>query len=190
MLPMIPAELTWQHPPLEWNVEADSFTISAGESTDWFIDPMGSYAKDNAPAALFKPPDQNFLLSAKVSVQFGSAFDAGTVQVRAGNDLWAKLAFEYSPQKQPMIVSVVTRGVSDDCNSVLIDGTSIYLRIAHNAPAFAFHYSLDGKYWHLVRYFSLGNLDSFQVGFSAQSPTGQHCTALFTEVNNIPTKSR
>jgi hypothetical protein len=82
-----------------------------------------------------------------------------------------------------MIVSVVTRGTSDDCNSVPIAGQTVYLRMARNAQTFAFHYSLDGRYWHMVRYFTLGSLGALQVGFSSQSPTGQQCRAVFSEIN-------
>ncbi len=182
-LPGVPGELQWKNDPLDWKVEpGPSLTILAGESTDWFVDPAGTMAKDNAPVALFAPPDENFLLSARVTVQFTSAFDAGALQVRERDDLWAKLCFEVSPQGQPMIVSVVTRGTSDDCNSVLIQGQTVFLRIARNGQTFAFHYSLDGRYWHMVRYFTLGRLGALRVGFSSQSPTGQQCRAVFTEI--------
>jgi regulation of enolase protein 1 (concanavalin A-like superfamily) len=183
-LPSVPGELYWKNPPLEWQVEpGPSLAILAGESTDLFSDPGGTVAKDNAPAALFAPPDENFLLSARVTVAFASAFDAGVLQVRERDYLWAKLCFEYSPQGQPMIVSVVTRGTSDDCNSVPIQGQTVFLRIARNAQTFAFHYSLDGRYWHMVRYFTLGRLGALRVGFSSQSPTGQRCRAVFAEIS-------
>jgi regulation of enolase protein 1 (concanavalin A-like superfamily) len=190
-LPAVPGELYWKNPPLDWKVEpGPSLSILAGESTDLFVDPAGTLAKDNAPAALFAPPDENFLLSARVTVEFASAFDAGVLQVRERDDVWAKLCFEYSPpwpgdqdgQGQPMIVSVVTRGVSDDCNSVPVQGQTAFLRIARNARTFAFHYSLDGRYWHMVRYFALGELGALRVGFSSQSPTGQRCRAAFSEI--------
>jgi len=179
----MPAELTWHNQPVNWkNEPADTLTIVAGESSDWFIDPAGTGSKDNAPSALFTPPDANFLLSSKVSVDFASTFDAGVLQARARDDLWAKLCFEYSPQRQPTIVSVVTRGVSDDCNSAAIEGNTVYLRVARKGQTFAFHYSVDGHYWHLVRYFSLGKLDSLRVGFSSQSPTGKGCQTVFSEM--------
>jgi len=183
----IPGELEWKNHPLDWQVEhGNNLTIVAGENTDWFIDPAGNYARDNTPGALFTPPDTNFLLSARVTVDFASAFDAGVLQVRERDDLWAKLCFEYSPQQQPMIVSVVTRGVSDDCNSVTIEGQEVYLRIARSTLTIAFHYSRDGRYWHLVRYFTLGELDNLRVGFSSQSPTGQKCRAVFSEISYRP----
>jgi regulation of enolase protein 1 (concanavalin A-like superfamily) len=183
-LPTIDAKVTWHVPPVDWSyAPAKGLSISAGAQTDWFFDPAGTLVKDNAPVALWTPPDANFLLSAKVAVGFGSAFDAGTLQIRAKEDLWAKLCFEYSPQGQPMIVSVVTRGVSDDCNSAVIDGNEVYLRVARTPQTLAFHYSYDGRVWHFVRYFSLGRLDTVRAGFSAQAPTGEGCTAVFSEIN-------
>lgn len=185
-LPNLSAELLWQIPPLDWAVDAQhNLTIVAGRQTDWFTDPAGHLVIDNAPCALFLPPDDEFRLSAQVSVEFASTFDAGTIQIRptAQTDLGAKLCFEYSPQGQPMIVSVVTRGVSDDCNSVVIEGQTVYLRITRQGAAFAFHYSLDGSYWHFVRYFSLGVTGPVRVGFSTQSPTGSQCRAQFSAIH-------
>ncbi len=182
-LPNVPCEFQWHIPPEEWSLEpTKGLNILAGAHTNWFSDPAGDYSKDNAPCALMTPPDASFLLSAQVSEAFASAFDAGVLQIRASQDLWTKICFEYSPQHRPMIVSVVTRGVSDDCNSVEIDGSEIYLRVTRTPQTFAFHYSHDGHLWHLVRYFTLGKIDSLRVGFSAQSPTGEKCAAVFSEI--------
>ena len=182
----VPGAFEWRNHPLAWQVGPDhSLTITAGRDTDWFIDPAGHDAKDSAPSALFVPPDRHFLWSAHVRVAFASAFDAGVLPVYVRDDLWAKLCFELSPQRQPMIVSVVTRGTSDDCNSAPIEGPAVYLRIARQAHAFAFHYSHDGEWWHLVRYFSLGPVETVRMGVSAQSPTGQHCTVNFSEIRYL-----
>jgi regulation of enolase protein 1 (concanavalin A-like superfamily) len=186
-LSTIPGNLQWQHSPVAWQVQGDnSLVITAGPEADWFIDPAGNHPKDNAPVALFAPTDENFMLRAKVTVDFAATFDAGVLQIRETDDLWAKLCFEYSPQQQPMIVSVVTRGVSDDCNSQPIEGREVYLRLTRQAEILAFHYSQDGRYWPLVRYFTLGPLRNVRVGFSSQSPTGQGCRAIFSEISYRP----
>lgn len=182
-LPALPSACHWRNHPQDWRSDGEnSLTITAGGETDWFIDPAGSYRKDAAPSALFTPPDQDFRLSARVAVTLTAAFDAGVLQVYARDDLWAKLCLEYAPQRRPTIVTVVTRGASDDCNGSQIDGAAVYLRITRQAPTFAFHYSLDGHYWHLVRYFTLGEADRPQIGLSAQAPTGRACTAVFSEI--------
>jgi len=178
-----PDELIWKNRPESIEkISADSFSMMAGPETDWFFDPADNSHKNNAPVGLFSPSDESFLLSAKVTVDFESVFDAGVIFLYAGENTWAKLCFEYSPQKEPMVVSVVTRGKSDDSNSVPIAGNSLWLRVYKQADTFAFHYSIDGSYWHLVRYFSIGPVEHLQVGFSAQAPTGQKCTVRFSGI--------
>lgn len=184
-LPAIPGEMRWQNSPLEWAARGDDgLEILAGGKTDWFVDPAGGYAKDNAPAALFFPQDARFILSAKVAVKHASTFDAGVLQLRGDADHWGKLCFEFSPQREPMIVSVVTHGESDDCNSAVIEGDEVFLRIAHTPDATAFHYSRDGRFWHLVRYFTLKpERTTLRCGFSSQSPSGERCTAVFSRIS-------
>jgi len=187
LLAAIPGELSWRHSPVTWNVDAEErLTIQAGAATDWFSDPAGATRKDDAPSALFVSADQGFTLSARVQVAFASTFDAGALLARVSDDMWAKLCFEYNLQRQPMVVSVVTRGVSDDCNSAPIAGDSVFLRITRREAILAFHYSLDGLFWQLVRYFSLGDAPQMSLGFSAQSPTGSGCVATFSRIRYSP----
>lgn len=172
----------WKNQPVSSAVDTERLSIVASGQTDWFVDPAGGMSKVNAPAALFAPTDAHYTLSARVTVDFASTYDAGVLAIYERDDCWAKLCFEYSPQRQPMVVSVVTRGTSDDCNSVIIDGRSVYLRLYYHGPALAFHYSLDGSYWHLVRHFTLGALAQPRIGFLAQSPTGAGCAVAFERV--------
>src|ERR1700730_7309571 len=73
-LPSIPGDLQWKNDPVDWKVGQDnSLSIAAGAKTDWFVEPSGStWVSINAPAALFTPPDENFLLSTNVTVNFAS----------------------------------------------------------------------------------------------------------------------
>ena len=156
-------------------------TLDAAPQTDWFVDPASGVARLEAAAQL-EPVDGDFLLSARVEVEFASTFDAGVLVLWHDERTWAKLCFEYSPDREPMVVSVVTRGVSDDCNSAVIDGNAVWLRIARIGRAHAFHYSTDGARWNLVRHFALAPDGLLQTGFLAQSPTGNGCRATFTDV--------
>ncbi|HRQ38326.1 MAG TPA: DUF1349 domain-containing protein [Chloroflexota bacterium] len=180
-LPPIPNPLTWAVRPEMWRLDNEALLIQAGPTTDLFIDPRGEYDKNNASRLAFAP-DAVFTIQAKVTVDFQADYDAGAFILYADKRHWAKFAFEFSPQKQPTIVSVVTQGVSDDCNSLTIDGNEAYLRVAKLVGAVAFHVSVDGRTWHLIRYFSAANLENATVNFSAQSPTGQGCTAVFSEI--------
>ena len=93
---------------------------------------------NNAPVALFTPSSENFLLSAKVTVEFKYTYDAGVIFLYVNDDTWAKLCFEYSPQNEAMVVSVVTRGRSDDCNSTVIGSHTVYLRAFRQGNALAY----------------------------------------------------
>ena len=181
-LPGIPGELRWLNAPMDWSVEGDTLVITAGKETDLFLDPRGEYAADSSPRALFTPDDE-FLLSSRTEVAFGSTYDAGVLVVHGRRDQWAKLCFERAPSGEPTIVSVVNKGVSDDANSVPIKGNRVFLRVAGLGKGVsAFHYSLDREYWHLVRYFSLEQAEGLEVGFSSQSPTGQSCRSTFSDI--------
>ena len=102
-LSSIPATITWKIPPSKSTNDAvQQLSITTGADTDWFINPAGGQVKSNAPIALFLPPDHAFCLQAKVTVAFAGTYDAGTLFIFAHDTLWAKLCFEYSPQKQPI----------------------------------------------------------------------------------------
>lgn len=179
----LPADLVWRLPPAGWANEPDGgFSIDAGPKTDLFTDPTTGSRTDSAPAALFVPPHASFLFSARVEPAFASTYDAAVLHAWINPDLWAKLCFEFSPQREQMIVSVVNRGVSDDCNSVPLASPAVFLRIVHLGPATAFHWSADGERWNLVRHFSLGAAEGLKIGFSSQSPTGKGCRSRFSRV--------
>jgi uncharacterized protein len=183
MIPDFPLQLRWLSDPVRSEVAADgALLIEAGPRTDWFVDPQrASDPVMNAPA-LVGDATEDYLLSARVTVEFAATYDAGALFVHAGDRTWAKLAFEYSPQGEPMVVSVVTRGVSDDCNSFVVTTDAVWLRIARIGSAFAFHASSDGRRWELVRHFALDAAGEPAVGFEVQSPTGEGCTATFSEM--------
>ena len=180
----LPMPLRWLREPQSSRVPDEaSLHVVAGARTDWFVDPQRSTeATVNAPA-LVGAPSGNYLLSARVTVDFAATYDAGVLMLHERDDVWAKLCFEYSPQGEPMVVSVVTRGVSDDCNSFVVDGPSVWLRIARIGPAFAFHASTDGDRWSFVRHFALGGAGEPSVGFAAQSPTGDGCAVAFERIS-------
>jgi regulation of enolase protein 1 (concanavalin A-like superfamily) len=154
--------------------------LTAGPRTDIFCPPDGSPPTLNAPALLADLRDEDFVLSAHIETHLQSVFDAGALLVWQGDRNWAKFAVERSPEGQPTIVTVVTRDLSDDCNSVTLDQPSAHLRVARMDDAFAFHLEVAGR-WRLIRHFVL-NPGNVRTGFEAQSPTGEGCTARFREI--------
>jgi uncharacterized protein len=178
----VPGSLTWQNAPVAWHVEHGSeLTIRSGKETDWFVDPFDGTVHNTAPMLLFMPAD-DYVLSAKVKVGFKTKWDAGALMVWADDYHWAKLSFELSPAKQPTMVTVVTRGPSDDCNSIPISGNTVYLQIAKSGPAYVFYSSTDGRTWQILRVFSLGDGLKPRIGFESQSPAGDGTEVVFSEI--------
>ncbi len=178
----IPHKISWVNQPLDWKVNGDTFILTGGKGSRLFTDPQQKNIADTAPIALFKP-DETFLFSCKVKVGFRSVFDAGVLMIYADSDLWAKLCFEYTPQFKHQVVSVVNKKYSDDNNHDIVDTDEVYLRIAGlGNGAYAFHYSLDGKYWNMVRYFYLGTNDELKIGFLSQTPRGESCESIFSDI--------
>jgi uncharacterized protein len=175
-------------PACQASVDGGKLTLVSGPKSDLFIDPAGDEgARPDAGRWTGLPGEDDFTLSARVTVAFASTFDAGVLLLYLSERRWAKLCYEFSPQRKPTAVTVVTRGTSDDSNnSFETAGGSLWLRITRSGRAWAFHASADGAYWQLLRYFTLGEASGARVGFLAQSPTGAGCTAIFDSVTYKP----
>ena len=183
-VPPLPAPLTWDVAPASWSLdEGPVLTIAAPARTDLFNDPAGSDPAAGAPR-LLGPVAGDFQLSARVGCTFADAFDAGALLVWAGERCWVKLAHEVSPDREPMVVSVVTDGLSDDANAFAVEGGAVWLRVSRMGSACALHARLDGEPWRFVRHFPLRG--ELRAGFLAQSPTGEGATARFEQIGYTP----
>ena len=95
-----------------WTMDGPSgtITVTADPHSDIFIDPgagslLNAESMLNAARLLGVPPTGDFQLSARVSVDFASTFDAGVLLLWIDERHRAKLCFEYSPAREPMVVS-------------------------------------------------------------------------------------
>lgn len=177
----LPFPLRWYGTPGECVADGDRVTLHAGPGTDLFADPAGDPPVLTAPF-LAGAPEDDFALSARVAPTLSATFDAGVLVLWAHEECWAKLCVELSPQGEPTVVSVVTRGVADDANAFTTDPDRTWLRVSRIGSAFAFHASGDGELWSLVRYFALDPGVHVVAGLLAQSPTGNVCAVTFDEI--------
>jgi regulation of enolase protein 1 (concanavalin A-like superfamily) len=178
-----------------WQSDAvtNSIRVTADPHSDIFVDPGGGDQVSgetlmNAVTLLADAPEGDFQLSARVTVDFASTFDAGVLLLWMDEKHWAKFCFEYSPDKEPMVVSVVNRDVADDANSIVIDRDHVWLRVSRIGRVYAYHASLDATRWRLIRAFALESSGTTpRIGFEAQSPTGEGCDVVFSEISFIAT---
>ena len=188
-IPGFPA-VAWLGEAGEADLDGDTLRMTAGAKTDWFNDPAGGAVHRNAPC-LALPADRDLQVSARVRVDFQRAFDAGVMFLHQGPQDYAKLCFERAPSGEAMVVSVVTRGSSDDANGPVIDAAFVHLRVSRMGPVFAFHHSPEGRSWTLTRLFTLRDPSRpTRLGFLAQSPTGPSCSVSFDQLSYAETTLR
>jgi regulation of enolase protein 1 (concanavalin A-like superfamily) len=170
-----------------WNGGDDAGTLAAEANTDWFNDPAGGQPTSNAPL-LLTAVQGDFQLSVRAEAELRSTYDAAALFVYGNDTTWAKLALELSPDGAHTIVTVVTRGVSDDANGPPVTTPGMaWLRVSRMGSVYAFHHSPDGQRWALTRLFTIGEVGEHRVGLSVQSPLGTGLTVHFDHLAIRPT---
>ena len=73
--------------------------------------------------------------------------------------------------------------MADDANVFVVDGLSVWLRVSRIDHAFAYHASVDGTTWRMIRFFTIDDPSGpVSIGFEAQSPTGDGCAVTFADL--------
>ncbi len=164
-------------------------TVYAPSCTDYFNSPVkenGAFPEPVANASLYYTElTGDFVFKTKVQLEFKNLYDAAALLVYENENVWAKLALENSdlPCRKPAVVSVVTNRISDDCNGPVMDGNSVWFQISRVDDCFAFHYSVDGLEYQMVRVFTLPVGKTVKVGFEAQAPMGEGGNRYYSEIS-------
>src|ERR1051326_7033625 len=177
----IPHQLFWENSPEKLLTDNNKLVITAGPKTDMFRDPNVTYNTDNAPKLLFKA-DNNFVLTVAIEHSFTSKWDGGAIVIRQDSLNWIKFCFEKDYTGKRRVVSVVTKNISDDCNSVEIRANKVFYKLAKADNLITLYYSIDGTKWFLVRHLQFDTTTGFKVGFLAQSPTDKECEVKFSNI--------
>lgn len=155
-------------------------TITAPARTDFFCGGGGADDKEGAvPESLNNAPfyytevEGDFVLRVKVHLDFRDTYDSCSIMVMKDLTHWAKACFELTDFGTHAMVSVVTKDVSDDANGPNVDADAVWLQVCRKGDAFAFHYSLDGEHFYMMRFFTLDAGKVAKVGLLAQAPTGE-----------------
>lgn len=178
--------------------EGGKLTIDAPAQTDFFrsgtefsSDESAKSVVENAPF-YYTEVEGDFVLRVKVSHEFKDVYDAAAIMVMQDETCWAKSCYETSDFGTRAVVSVVTRGDSDDANGCNLEGDSVWLQMCRVGQYFAFHYSVDGERYDMMRYFTLPMDSTVKVGLVAQSPIGsggpryfEHLSIEYRTVENM-----
>ncbi len=177
----IPHHLFLENSPEKFYANDNEVVIVAGQKTDMFRDPNVTYNTDNAPKLLFKA-DDDFILTAAIEHSFASKWDGGAIVIKQDSLNWIKFCFEKDYTGARRVVSVVTKNISDDCNSVEIKTNKVFYKVAKADNVITLYYSLNGMKWFLVRHLQFETTKGFKAGFLAQSPTGDKCEVRFSHI--------
>jgi uncharacterized protein len=180
----IPHTLVWNNKPAKFSLKKGGFIITAGPKTDMFRDPNVTYNTDNAPKLLFEA-DDDFVLTAGIQHSFQHKWDGGAIVLIEDSLNWIKFCFEKDYTGAKRVVSVVTKDISDDCNSAAVLTNKVFYKLAKAGNVITLYYSLDNKKWLLVRHLQFNNKKKIKVGFLAQSPTGEKCEVIFSDIRYV-----
>ncbi len=178
----IPHKLFWENTPVSFSVHDNVIVIKAGKETDMFRDPNVAYNTDNAPKLLFEA-DDNFILTASIEHAFTNKWDGGAIVIKQDSLNWIKFCFEKDYTGAKRVVSVVTKGISDDCNSVEMKSNIVFYKVAKADNVITLYCSTDGVKWYLIRHLQFDAHKGFKVGFLAQSPTGEYNEVKFSNIS-------
>ena len=178
----IPHKLFWENRAKGFQNKNGVIVIESGPKTDMFRDPNVTYNTDNAPKLLFKP-DENFVLVVSIEHAFKSKWDGGAIVIKADSLNWIKFCFEKDYTGAKRVVSVVTRDISDDCNSIAIAANKIFYKVAKAGNVITLYCSTDRVKWLLIRHFQFNITTGLKIGFLSQSPTGENCKVTFADIS-------
>jgi regulation of enolase protein 1 (concanavalin A-like superfamily) len=168
--------------PVKFTNSAKSFLIEAPANTDMYRAADHSYAICNAPFLYFILKE-DFVLSAKLTVHFKQKWDAGAMVLESDTLHYIKFGFERDYTLKNRVVSVATQPYSDDCNSMELNSSVIFYRMAKNGDMILLYESADGRSWFLVRELNFPAKGSLKLGFIAQSPAGKGCSVTFSDIS-------
>ncbi len=169
--------------PASYQLKDGTLRVKATEGTDFFNNPEDSSITASAPF-LYREIQGDFSATLRIKPDFSDVWNAGALMMYADSAHWIKFAFENSDATGPSIVSVVTRGLSDDANGVVLnEERSVWLKLIRKGDLYALHWSRDGERYFMARLSRMPPFEWVKVGLEAQCPVAEAAIHEFTYLN-------
>lgn len=165
--------------------DSSKLKFSVGEKKDFFNDPNGKLSNNTAPLLLsIVDNTKPFTLSAKVTPEFTPTglYNAAVLYIYVNDRLYQKFCFEQDERGKHRIVTVRTKGTSDDNNHDVVEQPFVYMKISSDTKTIASYYSLNNKNWQLVRLYRNDYPKKIGVGLSAQCPVEKGSVSYFEDI--------
>ncbi|MBT1174690.1 DUF1349 domain-containing protein [Bifidobacterium sp. LC6] len=163
-----------------FEIKDNILIMEAEPGKDYFANPVSGEVKADAAFA-YTTIEGDFTCRAKVRLEHKSQFDGAGLFAFQDDTHWVKACFEQGDYGFKSVVTVMTNDHSDDGYGVTIPGDSIWLQLARTGDVFSIHYSYDGDFYYMSRLARMPFAKTLQVGFEAQSPTGEGGKRYFTD---------
>jgi regulation of enolase protein 1 (concanavalin A-like superfamily) len=170
--------MSWINLPEEIDLKGNVLKVTTTKGTDYFNNPEdGSITKTAPFLAMEKEGD--FVMKALVEPDFTSQWNAVALMVYGDSTNWIKFAFENSDATGSTIVSVVTKGASDDANGAVMENEKkVWLAIARKGDIYSMHWSKDGESYKMSRLTRMPVEGPAKIGIEFQSPVGEKAVHL------------
>ncbi|WP_238918683.1 DUF1349 domain-containing protein [Clostridium sp. YIM B02555] len=168
--------------------EGKRIEIFAPKESDFFCNNGAVGDEGITPESLSNAPfyytevTGDFIMRVKVSHDFKDMYDSSSIMIMQDITHWAKACFELTDFNTHAVVSVVTKDQSDDANGCNVEGNSVWLQVCRVGQSFAFHYSIDGDNYYMMRFFNLPAEKTLKVGLLAQAPTGSGGIRIYEDL--------
>lgn len=169
--------------------ENDRIEMIAPAHSDFFYNNGAVGENGVTPKSLCNAPfyyteiSGDFVMRVKTYHDFQDTYDSASILVMLDMENWAKSCSEKTDFGTHAVVSVIARnGESDDANGCNFDGHEVWLQVCRCGKSFAFHYSLDGENFYMMRFFNLPVAETVKVGLVAQAPIGNGGARIFTDL--------
>jgi uncharacterized protein len=166
------AGLEWLNRPATFTMDDGILEITVNKGSDYFNNPEDKTITASAPF-LYRNLAGDFVAQALVRPDFSSVWNAASLMVYIDSANWIKLAFEHSDATGKSIVTVVTRGDSDDANGVILDKQEeVWLKIIRKGDTYSLLWSLNGEEYTMARLCAMPPAETVKIGIAAQCPVG------------------
>ncbi|MDX2245333.1 MAG: DUF1349 domain-containing protein [Bacteroidia bacterium] len=170
------SEWEWLNEPESFAIVDSSLSVKVKKGSDFFNNPEDGSVAASAPF-LYQKIQGDFVAKTFIQPDFSSQWNAVSLMVYLDSLNWIKFAFENSDATGPGIVTVVTKGKSDDANGVILnEHKQVWLAIARKNNNYSMHWSLDGDNYNMARLTSMPEQNEINIGVETQSPVGDSAT--------------
>ena len=160
----------WINKPESFELKEHSLIIEAGENTDFFNNPVSKKISDNAPF-FYTEVSGDFVMKTLIRPDLSKVWNACGLMVYIDGLNWIKYEFENSDATGNSIVSVITKGDSDDANGAILHNREyIWLKVVRKGNVYSMHWSTDDVKYKMTRLVSLESSSTVKVGMQAQCP--------------------